>query len=303
MLLNKKLPILFVLNKIKLDITYVLIIAILVDCFTYFYGEYMPNVPLPKMPISIPAFMGTAISILLSFKLGQSYDRWWEARKIWGAIVNDSRTFVLQLQGLVQTQQDVIQKIAHRQIAWCYYLCFGLRGKVVKNISKDLLTQEELESIESHSNKPLALLQLHNKDLADLRHNKAIDVFEHIRLDETVERFCASMGKAERINNTVFPVTYRLYLHFIIYIFLVSLSFALVGISAYFKLPLLLLISTAFFLLEKTATYIQDPFNDLPTDTPMMAISRTIEINLRQLLAEEEEAIPPKYPTGEYYVM
>lgn len=303
MLLNKKLPILFILNKIKIDILYVLIIALLVDGFSYYYGHYMPEVPLPKMPISIPAFMGTAISILLSFKLGQSYDRWWEARKIWGAIVNDSRTFVLQLQGLVRTEIGLIRKMAYRQIAWCYYLSFALRGKAVKDVSQDLLTDEDIQSIQNHNNKPLALLQLHSNDLAQLRDTKFLDVFEHIRLDETLERFCASMGKAERINNTVFPVTYRLYLHFIIYIFLVTLSFALVGVSAYFKLPLLLLIATAFFLLEKTATYIQDPFNDIPTDTPMMAISRTIEINIRQLLQDEQDKIPAKYPTGQYYVM
>lgn len=96
MLLNKKIPVHFILNKIKFEIVYVLIIATIVYYFTQKF-----KMLIPEMPISIPAFLGTAISVILSFKLNQSYDRWWEARKIWGSIVNDSRTFVLQLQSFV----------------------------------------------------------------------------------------------------------------------------------------------------------------------------------------------------------
>jgi ion channel-forming bestrophin family protein len=296
MLLNKKLPILFILNKIKIDILYVFIIAMVVYCFSYLF-----QVHLPEMPISIPAFMGTAISILLSFKLGQSYDRWWEARKIWGAIVNDSRTLVMQLQGFVKTNEKVVTKMAHRQIAWCYYLTYSLRGVKIDDETEKILAEDEIKDIQNHDNKPLALLQLHIRDLANLRKNEDIDVFEHLRLDETLQRFCASMGKAERIKSTIFPVTYRLYLHFIIYIFLVTLSFALAGISIFYKLPLLMVIATAFFLLEKTASYIQDPFSDRPTDTPMLAISRVIEINIRQLLHEDK--VPEKYESNGYYLM
>ena len=296
MLLNKNLPILFILNKIKIDILYVFIIAMCV-----YYFSYLFQVHLPEMPISIPAFMGTAISILLSFKLGQSYDRWWEARKIWGAIVNDSRTLVMQLQSFVKSNEKMVTKMAHRQIAWCYCLSYSLRGKEIDEETKKILNKEEFNDIQNHDNKPLALIQMHLRDLAKLRKNEEIDVFEHIRLDETMERFCASMGKAERINSTVFPVTYRLYLHFIIYIFLVTLSFALAGISIFYKLPLLIVIATAFFLLEKTATYIQDPFSNRPTDTPMLAISRVIEINIRQLLKEDK--VPDKFKPEGYYLM
>ena len=96
MLLNKKIPPLFILNKIKFEIVYVLAIATIVYYFTQKFKTLIP-----EMPLSIPAFLGTAISVILSFKLNQSYDRWWEARKIWGSIVNDSRTFILQLQSFV----------------------------------------------------------------------------------------------------------------------------------------------------------------------------------------------------------
>jgi len=296
MLLNKKLPLQFILNKIKLDLLYVVAIALIVYGFTRLYGDHFP-----EMPLTIPAFMGTAISILLSFKLGQSYDRWWEARKIWGAIVNDSRSFVIQLKSFVEGDDKMVKKLAYRQMAFCYSLTYSLRNKETNGEVKSLLDGDDFEYIKNHDNKPLAMLNLHSRDIAQLKKDDDLDVFLQIQLDETLVRLCASMGKAERIKNTVFPVTYRLYLHFIIYIFLVTLSIALAGITIYFKMPLLLLVSIAFFLLEKTATYMQDPFNDKPTDTAMYAISRAIEINIKQLL--EEKDIPEKFEADSFFLM
>lgn len=89
MLLNKKIPATYIFNKVKFEIVYVLIVSIAVLLLTDKYQKLIP-----EMPLTIPAFIGTAISILLSFKLNQSYDRWWEARKVWGSIVNDSRSLL-----------------------------------------------------------------------------------------------------------------------------------------------------------------------------------------------------------------
>ncbi len=297
MLLNQKMPFKYIFHKIKLDLFIAFTLTVLVHFFTHRYEGYFPD-----MPLTIPAFMGTAISILLSFKLAQSYDRWWEARKIWGAIVNDSRSLVMQLQSFVLGNEIVVKKIAYRQIAWCYTLTASLREKETKEELTSLLGDSDKQTIKQHDNKPLALLQLQTKDILNLKKGKALSVFEQIQLDNTLVRLCASMGKAERIKNTIFPATYRLYLHFIIYIFLGTLSKALTDVSIYFEVPLLLLISSAFFLLEKTATYIQDPFEDKPTDTPMSAISKTIEINIRQLL-NETDSIPKKAEANSFYLM
>src|SRR5688572_5358587 len=124
MLLNKHIPVRFIFQKVKWEIIYVLVIALIV----YYVTKQFRDV-IPVMPLSIPAFLGTAISVILSFKLSQSYDRWWEARKIWGSIVNDSRTLVLQLQSFLAAGNDqAIEAIARRHIAWCYSLGQNLRG-------------------------------------------------------------------------------------------------------------------------------------------------------------------------------
>jgi putative membrane protein len=256
---------------------------------------------LPEMPLTIPMFIGTAISILLSFKLNQSYERWWEARKVWGSIVNDSRSLVLQLQTLVRSgNEDMIKKIGHRQIAWCYALGRSLRGaNALENL--DPLLGNDIENVKDHINKPLALLQLHAADLRVLRETDQVDPYAHVQLDNTLVRLCDAQGKVERIKNTVFPVTYRLFLHAIIYLFVITLSIALKDVAMYIELPLLLLISAAFFLLERSATHLQDPFENRPTDTPVTNIAQTIEINIRHLLKESEVPVIPE--PDKFYVL
>ncbi len=297
MLLNKKIPAFYIINKVKLDLFYVLVLSFFVLFITEKY-----NGLLPEMPLTIPAFLGTAISILLSFKISQSYDRWWEARKVWGAIVNDSRSFIIQLQTLTAKGNDEkIKKIAFRQIAWCYSLGQSLRGlDPLENLEK-YISDEDIEELKKHNNKPLALLYLHGMDIKELKEFNQLEIYSQLQLDNTLVRLCDAQGKSERIKTTVFPVTYRLFLHAIIYLFVVTLSISLKDVAVIFEIPLLLLISTAFFLLEKTATHMQDPFENKPTDTAMTAIARTIEINIKQLLKETE--IPKAHQPEKFYLL
>ena len=297
MLLDRRIPVQFILNKIKFEIVYVLVIATIVYYFTQRFRTLIP-----EMPLSIPAFLGTAISVILSFKLSQSYDRWWEARKIWGSIVNDSRTFVLQLQSFVNKGNDqAIKEIAFRQIAWCYSLGQSLRGlNSIENLEK-YISPDDLTTISKHNNKPLALLQLNALKIAELKEKDQLDIFSQIQINNTLVNFSNSMGMAERIKNTVFPSTYRLFLHLFIYIFVITLCIALRDIESQFEIPLLLVISSAFFLLEKSATHLQDPFSNKPTDTPVTTIANTVEINIKQLLNEKD--IPVLSQPHKFYLL
>jgi putative membrane protein len=295
MLINTKIPVSYLFNKVKYEIFYVLIIGTSVHYIT----THFENI-IPVMPIAVPAFIGTAISVILSFKLSQSYDRWWEARKIWGSIVNDSRSFVLQLQSFVAREnKKEVKEIAFRHIAWCYSLGQSLRDLDPTENLANFISKEDIGEIEKQSNKPLALLQLNTLQILELKEKKAMSIFSQIQLNNTLVNFSNAMGMAERIKNTVFPVTYRIFLHFFIYIFIVTLSIALRDIKSYFEIPLLLTISTMFFLLERSAAHMQDPFRNRPTDTPMTAIAKTIEINIKELLKESE--IPkPQQPENFY---
>ena len=295
MLLTKVPSLLYVIKKTKLEFLYSLLIALVISFLSYRFDAYIPDIP-----ISIPTFLGTAISILLSFKLSQSYDRWWEARKIWGSIVNESRSFTLLLQSLLAVDNDMdIRRIAFRQIAWCFSLGQSLRAlDPLENLER-YISEDDIKAIASHSNKPLALLQLNTLHISELKKNGKMEALGQIQLNTTLINFSNAMGMAERIKNTVFPVTYRVFLHLMIYIFVITLSIAMGANRPLFEVPLLLLISSGFFVLEKTATLLQDPFENKPTDTPMTSIATTIEINIKQLLKEKEVPKPIK-PTDFY---
>ena len=297
MILEKKIPVTYIFNKIKWDLLFVLLLGLGVNFLSFrFSGMF------PEMPLNVPTFLGTAISVLLSFKMSQSYDRWWEARKVWGAVVNDSRSFVLQLQNFITDKtHPAIRRMAYRQIAWCYSLGQSLRGLDPLQHMELYLSENDKAFIAGHNNKPLALLQLNIDELKQLKTDNQLDAFSHVQLDSTLVRFCDSMGKAERINNTVFPVTYRLFLHAAIYLFVVTLSLSLKNVKPVFEAPLLLLISAIFLLLQKTAFHLQDPFKNRPSDVPVTSIARTIEINIRQLLGEKE--VPKPVQADSFFVL
>jgi putative membrane protein len=298
MLVDKRLPLRYLFNLVKFEMLIVVVLGVGIHFTAEQIYDYIPD-----LPIAIATFLGTAISVLLSFKMSQSYERWWEARKIWGAIVNDSRSFVLQLQAFLKEpgSEGQIKTIAYRQIAWCFCLGQSLRGQNPLENCEQFLSEEDLKKINRHKNKSLGILQLTIDEISTLRNQNRLSDFEHIQLNNTCVRFTDSMGAAERINTTVFPTIYRMFLHFTIYLFVILLSIALKRVMLIYELPLLMLISFVFFILEKTAYHLQDPFMNRPSDISVTAISRTIEINIRQLLNEEN--VPEPITKDEFYIM
>lgn len=306
MLLEKRVPFLYLFGQIKYDLLFVLIMAVCTYSLKRVFGDQVP-----KIPVSLPAFLGTAISLLLSFKLSQSYDRWWEARKIWGSIVNDSRTLVLQILSFTRSSershntsnqatsgegalQSQLRIISYRQIGWAYSLSRSLRRQDPLafdrpgNPTGNFISDKDRASVSQQQNKPFALLFLQSQDIASLCQQDYINSYQQVQLDLTITRLVASMGKAERIKSTVFPVTYRQILRGFIYIFLLIMSMALLELNSIWELPLDLIISLPFFMIEKTARYMQDPFENKPTDTAMTTIAATIETNIKQLWNDEQ---------------
>jgi len=131
----------------------------------------------------------------------------------------------------------------------------------------------------------LAILGLQVDSIKQLFDEGNLDRFSRLQPEEIVERLTASMGRCERIKNTVFPTTCRQGLHMAIYLFVIflapseSLQFSIV-----LEVLILVIISMVFFFLEKATFRIQDPFENYSTDIPMASISRTIDITIRQLL-------------------
>lgn len=287
MIINKKIPLTFWINLVKKDMIFTLSFSILI----YFLSKQVTGI---KPPISLATFLGTSIALILSFKLSQSYDRWWEARKIWGSIINDSRLLIMQLINLNKKEDGklIIKSIAYRQIAWSYALGRSLRGLPVLEGLKSFFSDDEVLVLKESRNIPLKILDIQSKEINKLKNKGMYNDFQHIQLNDILSRLCISIGMLERIKNTHFPKPYRYTLQFFIYLFLVVLTLSISDMDSILEILILALIALPFFLLEKIALMIQDPFENRPMDTPMTSIARTIEINIRELLEEKEKPSP-----------
>ena len=249
------------------------------------HHSYMEGMTLP---LTIPTLLGTALSLLLAFRINQSYDRWWEARTVWGAIVNDSRTLIRQLQTFVSPQGSIVISFAKRQAIWCYAL-----GESLRKVPFSDKVKQYVEDYENHANIPNALLLKHSEEVRMLYLDGQLNPFQQIQIDSTIARLCDSMGKCERIKNTVFPGNYSMLLHFLIYIFATLLPLGLSDYSIAMEVVLTTLFAGIFLLIERTAIFMQDPFENMPTDTPVTALANTIEINLMQMVACEPPNVAP----------
>ncbi len=301
MLLKKGVPVGFIFNKIRVEIIIITIYTFIVLMLDqHFALAYI------SIPLSITSTLGTAISLLLAFRINQAYERWWEARKIWGAIVNDSRSLIRQyLTFMPDSEQDpsshgFTKNVAYRQIMWCYALGESLRGKLNLEDKHQYLTADEFAKIKLHQNVPNALLLMHGGDLKFASEKNWVNDFQQVEIDKTLSRLTDSMGMAERLKNTVFPTTYSLFVEFLLYLFVIFLPIGLMEQFEFFTLPMSIVISCVFFLVEKSAIHMQNPFEDRPTDTPVTSIARTIEINLRQML--EEDSVPDKLKPKKFYI-
>lgn len=294
MLLKSKISIWDFVKTIKSDLIAITVFSVAVGLIAK--GHYLESL---VIPLGLIAIVGTAISLLLAFRTGQSYDRWWEARIIWGAIVNDSRTLLRQLKEfLPETCLADIRRFAERQIIWNYALSESLRGTAFSDRVTAYIHEHQIQDY----NVPNALLGLHGTHLRELAEGGKISEFRQVQIDSTLSRLCDSMGKCERIKNTVFPVSYGTLIHFLIYLFTLLLPFGLDDDYALIKAVLTAGIPTIFIIIERTAILMQDPFENGPLDTPMTSISQNIEVALRQQLGERVERPAPPAPDA-YYIL
>ncbi len=267
----------------------VVIVMLLSAVAVYFYE--IRQMRFLALPVAIPSILGTTISLILAFRTNASYDRWWEARKVWGAIVNDSRSLVRQSLvniGISDSGKVEVEKIAYRQMGFNYALANSLRKLEVLEQLKKYLSPEELRFVEKHNNIPNTILLLHEKQLKELHTEKVLDTFQYTHISKVVQQLCDSMGKCERIKNTVFPTQYSFYIHTTIMVFVSSLPFGIMSTLHWISVLITGIVAFLFLTIERMAIDLQNPFENRPNDTAMTALSTTIEINLRQMINETE---------------
>lgn len=304
MLLRKNIPFKYIIGKIRTELMlvsgYALCVAVLYKVFNFTHLA---------IPLGIPMIMGTVISLLLAFRSNQAYDRWWEARTIWGAIVNESRSLARQINCFASSAEHeepvhfFKTRFIKRQISWCYSLSRTLRGQESLAGVEKFLTRSDLLHIRNFNNSPMAILEIHGQELQYALKHGWVNAYQQVELERTLSRLCDAMGKCERIKNTIFPATYSLYIHFSLLFFFLLLPFAVVDFFGFMSVPVVIAIAAVFFLIEKMAIHLQDPFENKPTDTPMTAICFTIERDLKQLIRDTPHPAEVSANKKRYYVL
>ncbi|HRI61007.1 MAG TPA: bestrophin family ion channel, partial [Saprospiraceae bacterium] len=259
-----------------------------------------------------------------------SYDRLWEARKIWGAIINNSRSFATAVCGFVSNLHApdrvnekelhaIKRRLIFRHLAWLTCLRYQLRtsrkwehteetkrfNKYFPNLTiqeahvkmdevlREFLSDEEMVALEGKSNKAAQVLALQTLDLQHLRERGLIDDFRHIELQKFVSLLFDEQGKSERIKNFPFPRQYASIPLLLIKLMSFLLPFALIEefektgpIYIWMAIPFNGVVTWVFVLMEMIGDYSENPFEGTYNDVPISAISRTIEIDLKEMLRE-----------------
>lgn len=239
---------------------------------------------LPSLPLGL---MGAALSIFLAFRTNSSYDRWWEARRLWGSLVNESRSFTRQALTLVDgVANDERNDLVEWQIAYVHSLRCHLRGQNPFPELSSRLSTDKVAALRAHQNVPLGLLLQAAHRLRRLFDAGRVDSFRLVHLDSTLTRLCDIQGACERIKHTPLPRQYEYFPRMLVSTYCVLLPFGLVEGMGLMTPLASTLVSFIFLSLESIGRDIEAPFENTVHDTPMSQLSRTIEINLREAMGD-----------------
>lgn len=265
------------------------------------YFDYM----LIHLPFGVVAMLATALAIFLAFRNNSAYDRWWEARKIWGGIVNSSRTFGRQVMSLTSMSQEPSENISafqkeliYRHIAWINALRLQLRKLTVWDELKPLLAPTEFDWMMQRQNHATQLVHKQALRIAVGRKENLIVEARYLEiLDRTLTSLYDLQGKAERIKNTPLPRQYDYFPRVFLFLFVTLLPSGMITElekvdSSWMVIPLATVVSYVFYVLMRVGEFNEDPFEGRFSDTPMTALCRTIEIDMREQLGETD--LPPK---------
>lgn len=220
--------------------------------------------------------LGFVISLLLAYRTNTAYDRWWEGRKLWGSLVNNSRNLALKLSVILQDESD---RNFFKRIIPSYA---SILHKHLKNeeTSKVLYDGLDLE-IDHHKHRPNQVAKMMYHKVNDLYTSGAISGDQLIVINSELQSFTDVCGACERIKNTPIPYSYSAFIKKFIFFYVMTLPFGYVFSLGYYTVPVVIFIFYVLASLELIAEEIEDPFggdaNDLPTEKIASNIKKHIE--------------------------
>ncbi|MET0635846.1 MAG: bestrophin family ion channel [Chitinophagaceae bacterium] len=282
------------------------------------------------IPWTVVAMLGSATAFIIGFKNQETYNRTWEARKIWGATISASRSWAIMCRDHLDNKEK-IQELIYRQLAWLTALRYQLRsprdwenaGKPynrefkkyysvpeetvpLKQELEKYISPKEIKDIIPTNNPATQLLGIQGSTLKKLHNDGSIDEFNFLGMHTVLREFSDHQGKNERIKNFPYPRQYATISTLFVKLFCILLPFGMLedfdqlndkvdgflyGNMVWLVIPFSMLISWVFTSLEQVGEGTENPFEGSANDVPLSQMSRAVEIDIRQLLGET--VLPP----------
>jgi len=266
------------------------------------------KITLTTIPFTL---IGLPLAIFLGFRNNAAYDRYWEARKLWGELLLRSRNLARQVLNFVDAEgapqaatgrDDVRVRMIHRSIAYAQALKHQLRGTPDTQCEVQAWLQpQEWQALAGAPNKAASLMMSMGADLQQCRRQGRIDSVLMAQIDNTLSAITAAAASCERIKSSPLPFSYTLLLHRTAYLYCFLLPFGLVDSIGFMTPFVVAIVAYTFFGLDALGDEIEEPFGLLPNDLPLDAICRAIEIDMRAALGET--ALPAPLLPQNYCLM
>jgi ion channel-forming bestrophin family protein len=238
--------------------------------------SYVRNIPV------MHGLLGFAISMLLVFRTNTAYDRWWEGRKLWGSLVNNSRNLAMKLNVILPAEEKAQRSFFRKIIpAYAYALHNHLRREQTRI---ELFEEEEhkhvFSKIDTEKHIPNQIAMLMYQHIQQLYRENKLTGEQLIFLNTELQSFTDICGACERIKNTPIPYSYSVFIKKFIFVYVMTLPFGYVFQLGFYVIPVVAFIFYVLASLELIAEEIEDPFsgdeNDVPTDKLSQNIHRHV---------------------------
>ena len=243
------------------------------------------KIPLNPAPFTL---FGFVLALFLGFRNNASYERFWEGRKLWGALLNIARSMTRQALTLLKPKADEtsILEFVNLLSSFTYALKHQLRGTEAQEDLSKTLSKEQLRIVTNAQYKPVILMKLLAEWVQKAKEENKIDSIQQARFDENLDRLADVVGGCERIVSTPIPYSYSVLLHRTVYIYCFLLPFGLVDSLGWFTPIIVAFIAYTFVAFEAIADEIEEPFGTDDNDLALSNMSQMIEATILELAGQ-----------------
>ncbi|RQO30788.1 hypothetical protein DBR32_08680 [Taibaiella sp. KBW10] len=228
--------------------------------------------------------LGFVISLLVVFRTNTAYDRWWEGRKLWGSLVNNSRNLAIKLSAVLESEDKEYRNFFKKYIPmYAESLRLHLQSESTR-LSLDMKEHPELHVLEKDKHIPNQVAKLLYLKLQQMFKEKILTEAHFITLNNEISSFTDICGGCERIKNTPIPYSYNSFIKRFIAVYIITLPIGYVFQLGYYVAPLVTFIAYVLGSLELIAEEIEDPFGGDPNDLPLQKISNNIHKHINEIL-------------------